>query len=163
MTINVCNIHFYVNCNKKFLNFVSFRDEEKMETNEKLSQIKDTGTQIDKVSSEISNKENAIPENSQEKINTSKEKINTFKEHINISRNALEINRKKEIGAEENGKTLQIQMPSIADDKEEVKIKEVKKSSREITSTKSMGSYFPHESTRQQAQNKGKSTLIISG
>jgi hypothetical protein len=36
-----------------------------METNEKLSQIKDT--QIEKVSSEISNKENAKPENSQQK------------------------------------------------------------------------------------------------
>lgn len=134
-----------------------------METNEKLSQIKDTSTQIDNVSSEISNKENAIPEHSQQKINTSKEKTNTFKDKIDTSKNVLEKNRKKEIGAEENGKTLQIQMPSIADDKEEMKIKEVKKSSREITSTKSMGSYFPHERTRQQAQNKGKSTLIISG
>ena len=146
-----------------------------METNEKLSQIKDT--QIEKVSSEISNKENAKPENSQQKIDiskeristskesidTSKERISTSKESIDTSKNALEIDRKKEIGAEENGKTLQIQMPSTADDKEEVKVKEVKKSAREITSTKSMGSYFPQESTRQQAQNKGKPTLIISG
>jgi hypothetical protein len=52
---------------------------------------------------------------------------------------------------------------TTADDKEEVKVKEVKKSAREITNTKSMGSYFPQESTRQQAQNKGKPTLIISG
>lgn len=139
-----------------------------METNEKLSQNKDT--QIEKVSSEISNKENAKPENSQQKIDiskerisTSKESIDTSKESIDTSKNALEIDRKKEIGAEENGKTLQIQMPSTADDKEEVKVKEVKKSAREITSTKSMGSYFPQESTRQQAQNKGKPTLIISG
>jgi hypothetical protein len=132
-----------------------------METNEKLSQIKDT--QIEKVSSEISNKENAKPENSQQKIDISKERISTSKEKIDTSTNALEIDRKKEIGAEENGKTLQIQMPSTADDKEEVKVKEVKKSAREITSTKSMGSYFPQESTRQQAQNKGKPTLIISG
>jgi hypothetical protein len=53
-------------------------------TNEKLSQIKDT--QIEKVSSEISNKENAKPENSQQKIDISKERISTSKESIDTSK-----------------------------------------------------------------------------
>ena len=58
--------------------------------------------------------------------------------------------------------TLQIQIPSTTEVREEVKPKEeIKNSSREITSTRSIGNTA--ESSRQPPASKGKAALMISG
>lgn len=95
----------------------------------------------------VSNKENTMPQNSQEIIDNSKNNVGVIKES----------------GSDESTK-IQIQMPSTDDVKEEVKTKdELKKSSRELSSSRSTGSYLPLESSRPTPSNKGKAALIISG